>query len=368
MATCSSIIAWKIPCTEEPGAVVQTVAESDTTKQLSTHENEELILSWPQSLDPDGYLTHSFPSILPMQTLSYYLCIHFLCTANLPCANWHCVEPGSLLNVNFHSVILFYGICSAFKCSFDEFVGEKVVSPSYSSAILGPPPSYYSNSPFSSGFFFPIWNIASTYSVFFSQLPLTPCSSGCRWEDSPWEWPYQTAQRRSTPQGILKLVWDSGGKQIRRRSSLQQHGRSRWRSFPSAWGGADAQDGGDNTSTRKDYWEEGPKPRHQAGTQKDYQVDGDIRPGQREERGHLAAVAANGMVLTEVQVSSFEDIDKSFQETQAPWAPHKLHTQLFLHHLSVKQRVADGGIAVIGHCWEQTGFSPCSDKHKEALS
>ena len=30
--------------------------------------------------------------------------------------------------------------CSAFKWSFDEFVGEKVVSPSYSSAILGPPP------------------------------------------------------------------------------------------------------------------------------------------------------------------------------------------------------------------------------------
>ena len=27
-----------------------------------------------------------------------------------------------------------------FKCSFDEFVGEKVFSPSYSSAILGPPP------------------------------------------------------------------------------------------------------------------------------------------------------------------------------------------------------------------------------------
>ena len=35
---------------------------------------------------------------------------------------------------------LFSGIFSAFKCSFDEFVGEKVVSPSYSSAILGPPP------------------------------------------------------------------------------------------------------------------------------------------------------------------------------------------------------------------------------------
>ena len=31
---------------------------------------------------------------------------------------------------------LFCELYSAFKCSFDEFVGEKVVSPSYSSAIL----------------------------------------------------------------------------------------------------------------------------------------------------------------------------------------------------------------------------------------
>ena len=31
---------------------------------------------------------------------------------------------------------LFCGIYSTFKCSFDEFVGEKTVSPSYSSAIL----------------------------------------------------------------------------------------------------------------------------------------------------------------------------------------------------------------------------------------
>ena len=31
---------------------------------------------------------------------------------------------------------LFCGIYLAFKCSFDEFVGEKVVSPSYSSAIF----------------------------------------------------------------------------------------------------------------------------------------------------------------------------------------------------------------------------------------
>ena len=36
---------------------------------------------------------------------------------------------------------LFCGIYSAFKCSFDEFVEEKVVSPSYSSTVLGLPPS-----------------------------------------------------------------------------------------------------------------------------------------------------------------------------------------------------------------------------------
>ena len=34
---------------------------------------------------------------------------------------------------------LFCGIYLEFKCSFDEFVGEKVFSPSYSSAILAPP-------------------------------------------------------------------------------------------------------------------------------------------------------------------------------------------------------------------------------------
>ena len=33
---------------------------------------------------------------------------------------------------------LFCGIYSVFKCSFDEFVGEKVFSPSYSSTILAP--------------------------------------------------------------------------------------------------------------------------------------------------------------------------------------------------------------------------------------
>ena len=38
---------------------------------------------------------------------------------------------------------LFCRIYSALKCSLDEFVREKVVSPPYSSAILGPPPDIF---------------------------------------------------------------------------------------------------------------------------------------------------------------------------------------------------------------------------------
>ena len=38
---------------------------------------------------------------------------------------------------------LFCGIYLAFKCFFDEFVGKKVFSPSYSSAILAPPSEFY---------------------------------------------------------------------------------------------------------------------------------------------------------------------------------------------------------------------------------
>ena len=42
---------------------------------------------------------------------------------------------------------LFCEVCSAFSCSFDEFVGEKVVSPSYSSTMLAPPEEGFLISP-----------------------------------------------------------------------------------------------------------------------------------------------------------------------------------------------------------------------------
>ena len=65
--------------------------------------------------------------------LSFYLLYFFLTSFE---------DNGLLLWVPdvlcWHSEVVF-GIYSAFKCSFDEFVGEKVVSLSYSSAILGLP-------------------------------------------------------------------------------------------------------------------------------------------------------------------------------------------------------------------------------------
>ena len=41
---------------------------------------------------------------------------------------------------------LFCKLCSPFCCSFSEFVEEKVITPSYSSAILTPPPHSFFNS------------------------------------------------------------------------------------------------------------------------------------------------------------------------------------------------------------------------------
>ena len=63
---------------------------------------------------------------------------------------------------------LFYVTYSPLKCSFDEFVGEKVVSQSYSSAILEAPPAYLFYSIlflFLSFFFFKKCNFAKDISI-----------------------------------------------------------------------------------------------------------------------------------------------------------------------------------------------------------
>ena len=71
-------------------------------------------------------IPNSFVSLFIFYILSYLL------LKTVGCLSGNLVSSTSVQK-------LFCGIFSAFKWSFDEFVGEKVVSPSYSSAILEPP-------------------------------------------------------------------------------------------------------------------------------------------------------------------------------------------------------------------------------------
>ena len=79
------------------------------------------------SLPRQASVPNSFVSLFMFYILSYLL------SKTMGCLSGCLVSSASVQK-------LFCGIYSAFKWSFDEFVGEKVVSPSYSSTILGPPP------------------------------------------------------------------------------------------------------------------------------------------------------------------------------------------------------------------------------------
>ena len=82
----------------------------------------------------DGIL---FPgqSSLPTSFVSFFMfCIFsYVFLKTMVCFSGCLMSSASLQK-------LFCGVFSALKCSFEEFVREKVVFPSYSSAILGPPP------------------------------------------------------------------------------------------------------------------------------------------------------------------------------------------------------------------------------------
>ena len=69
---------------------------------------------------------------LPLLSLFIFYIFSYLLSKKMGCFSGCVMSSASIQK-------LFCGIFSSFKCSFDEFVGEKVVSLSYSSAILGPP-------------------------------------------------------------------------------------------------------------------------------------------------------------------------------------------------------------------------------------
>ena len=74
MATCSSILAWKIPRTEEPGRLqLWGHKESDMTDQLSTAAAAKSLLSCPTLCNPiDGSPPGSpVPGILQARTLEW---------------------------------------------------------------------------------------------------------------------------------------------------------------------------------------------------------------------------------------------------------------------------------------------------------
>ena len=58
MATHSSILAWRIPWTEEPGGLQSMGSQRDTTEQLSTHT--EVNLSYIYSRKKNSHLTLLF--------------------------------------------------------------------------------------------------------------------------------------------------------------------------------------------------------------------------------------------------------------------------------------------------------------------
>ena len=70
---------------------------------------------------------------LPLLSLFIFYILSYLLLKTMGCFSGRLISSASIQK-------LFCGICLGLKCSFDEFVGEKVVSPSYSSSILGPPP------------------------------------------------------------------------------------------------------------------------------------------------------------------------------------------------------------------------------------
>ena len=71
------------------------------------------------------------PSLALLSLFSFYI-LSCLLSKTMGCFSGHLMSSAS--NQKF-----FCEVCSAFNCSFDEFVGEKVVSLSYSSTILAPP-------------------------------------------------------------------------------------------------------------------------------------------------------------------------------------------------------------------------------------
>ena len=80
--------------------------------------------------------SHDGSQSLPILSLLIFYIFCYLLLKTMGCFSGCLMSSSSIQK-------LFCGNYSAFKCSFHEFVGEKVVSLFYSSAILGLPPGKF---------------------------------------------------------------------------------------------------------------------------------------------------------------------------------------------------------------------------------
>ena len=94
-------------------------------------------VSWCLETSPPSRLPPCDRSLsLTLVSLFVFYILSYLLSNRMDCLSGCLVSSTSVQK-------WFCGSCSAFKWSFDEFGGEKVVFSSYSSAILGPPPPLF---------------------------------------------------------------------------------------------------------------------------------------------------------------------------------------------------------------------------------
>ena len=119
--------AWWMYCPRWAMHLIHHPSPGSSVSQVH-HENTFPDVPWVSS----GELISGCDT--PKSFVSLFV---FYILSHLPLKTLGCLS-GCLVSSNSFQKI-FCRSCSTFKWSFDEFVGEKVVFPSYSSNILGPP-------------------------------------------------------------------------------------------------------------------------------------------------------------------------------------------------------------------------------------
>ena len=101
-------------------------------------------LCHPQSLPTKGlpsawksFLLHSSIPVVQVPSLFFCLCYFFFLLPYPSTGGVSCLFGGLTFSASVQQV--FHRSCSTCRCSFDVFVGRKVISTSYSSAILKAP-------------------------------------------------------------------------------------------------------------------------------------------------------------------------------------------------------------------------------------